>query len=89
MKYYKNKDYYYISYHSHDFVKYNPRYKVGTDIFILQYDGKMFFVKEVIESNNEEEYLKKEFIPTIRWCVIGWKKEDVIKQIFEKNWYDE
>ncbi len=87
MRHYKNKDYYYIKYCSPEFVKLNTRYNVGVDIFTLRYDGKMFYVTDVIDSNNVKLYTGK-FFPTIRWCVIGWKKEDVIKQIFEKDWYE-
>jgi len=87
MRHYKNKDYYYISYYSPEFVKVNTRYKVGVNIFILQYDGDMFYVNKVIDSDNVEEFTDKRFYPVSKWCVIGWKKEDVIKQIFEKDWY--
>ena len=41
MRKYKNKDYYYIKYSSPDFVRLNPKYSVGVDIFVLQYDGKI------------------------------------------------
>jgi len=87
MKYYKSKDYYYITYTSQNFVTLNPRYKIGINIFILQYDGENFFVKETIESVNEKEYVDKKFFPVIRWCVFGWRKRDIIEQVFTKDWY--
>lgn len=87
MRKYKNKDYYYISYTSPGFVKLNPRYEVSINIFILQYDGEMFFVKKVIDSANEKEYFNKRFFPNMNLCILGWDKRNVVNQIFTKDWY--
>lgn len=87
MRKYKNKDYYYIKYSSPDFVRLNPKYSVGVDIFVLQYDGKMFYVKEAIDATNKKEYIGLSFFPYPPICVLGWDKKDVINQIFTKDWY--
>ena len=84
---YKNKDYYYITYSSPGFVRLNPKYKVGVNIFILQYDGKTFYVKKAIDAINKKEYIGLNFFPNTTVCVLGCDKKDVIGQIFKKDWY--